>query len=589
LAGAVRRFLALPLLLAACGAPAYKLPIDRQRDAAGSLAPAKLPQREREQPVRKLRVRITADRDHRRAILGWQLRAYDQVNDASEVLSTRFGIALEIVESRELDWSSGMKTLEHSLDELRRRDSGEDVDLVIGFLAPLEISTGSLHQLGLAEILGKHIVIRAMDDSAERRWIAETFHLLRGDEVDHIYRDRLRHKERVVLLHEIGHAFGALHSAREDDFMAPMYSPGAADFSPKNAELVAYELEARGPGRDRPEARAEARAKMIEALERASSDGWVDQSRERMLSFLKNGTRITFDRDGEREEAPGKDGETGSLNAVIEELRRGETTTAWEILKPLLEKKPDDATISSLACEISVRRAKEDPEADARCARAAAADPKNAAPPLHRAHLALERDDASAAIPLLSEGERRLSAMERTEPEAWAYVAAMYRDALAVKAAERAAGRAPDHEESKSIASWASAIRARYDLPSDVGDEEESLHLRTLLAIEDAIRARKAAEAERLAKELGQRQEAASLILCEGIARTDKRSAARRYCERAAKISAKEARARKVMGFLDLSEGKLSSALSQLERAARLSPGDKEIELLLAAARRSRR
>ena len=90
---------------------------------------------------------------------------------------------------------------------------------VIGLIAPAQVSTPSFHERGIARVLGKHIVLRGVDDTVEQRALEKQLRGLRGEEREESQRQRIRHLFATLLLHEVGHALGAAHTRHLQDVM----------------------------------------------------------------------------------------------------------------------------------------------------------------------------------------------------------------------------------------------------------------------------------------------------------------------------------------------------------------------------------
>src|SRR5207302_2313499 len=104
------------------------------------------------------------------------------------------------------DWSTSREDdLTAALTALRTDDPGNDVDWVIGMVGGLPRVTRSFHDVGMAHVSGKHVVLRAAADAEEQTAIERNFDELKADERADLARARKRHRAVAVLLHEIGH------------------------------------------------------------------------------------------------------------------------------------------------------------------------------------------------------------------------------------------------------------------------------------------------------------------------------------------------------------------------------------------------
>ena len=82
--------------------------------------------------------------------------------------------------------------------------------------------------------LGKHFVVRDMNDVMEVRKIAEVYDQMGEQDRLTLYAARKAHKELVVFLHEWAHTLGALHERGDGRIMGPNYDRQASTFSVNN-------------------------------------------------------------------------------------------------------------------------------------------------------------------------------------------------------------------------------------------------------------------------------------------------------------------------------------------------------------------
>jgi predicted Zn-dependent protease len=213
-----------------------------QRHSADALRPKTTdPPPLADPPRYHVRIRVLADADYRAHAMDWRAQAEHQIYRASDALAA-YGADFVIVQMREWDRRSAA-TLDEDLLALEKTERGTDVDLVLGLVSASTISTPLMHQIGLARVLGKHCVLRGMDDAIEREAITSSYSMISRDELDKIYTERKRHKESAMLIHEWGHTLGAFHVLAVDDYMHPSYSEDQRGFSTENAALIRLGLE----------------------------------------------------------------------------------------------------------------------------------------------------------------------------------------------------------------------------------------------------------------------------------------------------------------------------------------------------------
>jgi hypothetical protein len=187
--------------------------------------------------ISDVRIRVWADDAYRAQNIHWQQTFEDQLEHANEVLGGMFGVRL-VAELRSWSRTAPDATLEDSLGALAEIDPGDDVLSVVGLTSSLGIVAATFDRLGVAELGGRHMVLRGYADLEERKMFDRVFTELRSDERELIYRSRRRHKTTGVLLHELGHNLGADHVVEEDTLMNAGYSEHAAGFDPHSRELV---------------------------------------------------------------------------------------------------------------------------------------------------------------------------------------------------------------------------------------------------------------------------------------------------------------------------------------------------------------
>jgi hypothetical protein len=187
--------------------------------------------------ISSVRIRVWADDAYRAQNIHWQQTFEDELEHANEVLGGMFGVRL-VAEFR--SWSRAVPggTLEDSLGALADIDPGDDVLTVVGLTSSLGIVAATFEQLGVAEVGGRHIILRGYADLEERKTFEDVFSELLPEERELLYQSRRRHKTTGVLLHELGHNLGAEHVVDEDTLMHAAYSEHAAKFDPHSREVI---------------------------------------------------------------------------------------------------------------------------------------------------------------------------------------------------------------------------------------------------------------------------------------------------------------------------------------------------------------
>ena len=190
------------------------------------------------------KIRVYADDEYRAQNLKWEQTFGEQLEYANAVLGSQFGVKL-VAEYRPWNHHAPGNGLPEDLDELRALDPGDDVLTVIGLTSSLSLVSATFDLLGLAEMPGRHAMLRGYADLEERKAFARAFPDLSADERDNALEARRRHKTAAVLLHELAHDLGAPHEATSETLMNPGYSEHAAAFSPEAHAIIQRTLDQR--------------------------------------------------------------------------------------------------------------------------------------------------------------------------------------------------------------------------------------------------------------------------------------------------------------------------------------------------------
>ncbi len=249
---------ALPLLLSACTTAWIDAIAAQHRNAEAHRPSAPVQEAPSGTAGKQLIVRAWADADYRAVSVDWRAALLVRIDRANALLRG-YGVELQVTSIN--DWDRRSSTsLAADLEALEAHDRGAGADLIVGLISASPVLTTSVHHLGYARVLGKHCVLRGMDDAVERDAILQSYSVVSREKLEGIYRERKQHKETAVLLHEWGHTLGAVHSDSSDDYMHTTYSTRQIGFSFDNAEIVRASLAAS----DRP---AAARA-LLEVLDK---------------------------------------------------------------------------------------------------------------------------------------------------------------------------------------------------------------------------------------------------------------------------------------------------------------------------------
>lgn len=195
--------------------------------------------------VERFRIRAYATPRYAAGLVNGEAQFNQTLNDANPTLAHDLAMQLELESYRV--WSGNVPDddLKALLDAAVKLDPAVDVDWVVVLASPLRMVALSPDQLGMGEMLGRHLALRAMSDPDELEAIEQAFDELSESERAKLYAARKRHKSATVLLHEVGHTLGMPHELDLHSMMSAKYDEKAAAFSPHSARIGRRALELR--------------------------------------------------------------------------------------------------------------------------------------------------------------------------------------------------------------------------------------------------------------------------------------------------------------------------------------------------------
>jgi hypothetical protein len=233
--------------------------------------------------LRVARVRVWADDEYRSQNLRWERGFDDQLDYVNQVLGPMLGVRL-VADYASWPHHAPSGTLGDHLEALDRQDAGDDVAFVVGLTSSLSLAAATFEQIGLAELGGRHVMVRGHADLEERKAFERAFPDLGPEERAAVIEARRRHKTAAVLLHELAHNLGALHDLDADQVMSAGYSHHAASISEHNRALMQLELDDRlKPAAQRDPASVARRS--LALLEAGS--GWEASERDQRMTQLQ--------------------------------------------------------------------------------------------------------------------------------------------------------------------------------------------------------------------------------------------------------------------------------------------------------------
>jgi hypothetical protein len=377
------------LLLAACYDSRWGEAKRAQQHAAAASKPADIAPADDERMAdagrRTLRIRMRPSERYLAQTVDAPKQIADLVEDANRVLGPT--LALALVVDRVQPWTSDVDTPDAALTALRTEDPGQDVDVVVGMIGALPRQTDSLHELGIATLLGKHVVVRAASRFDEHDAIDRGFSELSDDDRARIAKERKRHRALAVFLHELGHSLGAVHEVDPRSLMHPSYDPKMNGFGGIGIALMRVALDsddrlvvARGQlallrgvassewvtaDRDQEAASLEAtlaaapgpaRGRVADPGSQRASDPATDPG---AAAAVATGPQAPF-------ELKGPDGKRYLDASAL--FQAGAVAAAYGTAKPLFARYPDVSAVQELRCQMATVRWLERDALRAECA-----------------------------------------------------------------------------------------------------------------------------------------------------------------------------------------------------------------------------
>jgi hypothetical protein len=309
----------------------------------------------------------------------------DLVDDANVVLAPSLGARLEIETMSQWDDAGGDRDapLESALEELRAKDAGDGADWVIGMVGGLSRLTPSFHELGMGEMAGKHLVVRAASKADEHDAVDKAFDELGEEERARLRRSLKRHRAVAVFLHELGHTLGALHERDARSLMHPRYDRRMTAFSPEAIALMRITLTHRDPERTTASDAHALDEQLLAHLREATDDAWVPNERAQRIAQLDAALASATPpaaspapapapaRVAPPEPLPDLPGLTDADRALFararESLHAGDAEAAWAAASPLFKAHPTSYAVQDLRCQIAMHRNLAWPDVRAEC------------------------------------------------------------------------------------------------------------------------------------------------------------------------------------------------------------------------------
>lgn len=305
--------------------------------------------------VRSVRVRALVSPTFTAHVVDTRRWLRELLDEANRVAEPSLGIQFELESTRE--WSpTTEESVDAALSALRSADPGDGTEWVAGFIGAVPRMGNSFHQLGMGELVGKHLVMRAPGSAAAHDGIHAQYDRLAEDDVRRRELALKKHKAAVVFLHEIGHTLGAVHEADKASIMHAEYLPAVTSFGENALTVMRTALEHR-------EESPNALFRSVRASLAAAHGTFIDALRDELVANLDQRIAATT------APTPGSAPpaltapETPNLSAAdrarfvkaFELDASGDSVGAWKVAEPLFTAYPKSLPVQDLRCQMAQR------------------------------------------------------------------------------------------------------------------------------------------------------------------------------------------------------------------------------------------
>jgi predicted Zn-dependent protease len=568
----MRRLAAVAALISACGGPQIQQRSVGGADMAKAIPAALEVEKPREGDPRTVKVRVWTD-PGARAQKRWKDDISEQIDYANSLLTPLLGARLQIA-----DWKEWSRTGEphEALAQLALADKGDGVTWVIGYIAAPDTAAKTMAELGYAEPLGRHVVIRSWNDLKESEAISGSLPDLKEAERQEVYAAHRRHKQTVVLLRALATTLGGIAETDPNWVLHPSYSRKQVGVSDRNRELMTLALDARlAEETDQVIAK-----KLLESIEKSAWGGWIASSQDEVTKRLRN----VLDQAKAGKTAVDIPPAAYDQYSRIKTLAlQKKTQDALIELENLLTAYPGNAAMHMLRCEIllGAAAASKDPKAGEQaktaCKRVSELAPGDPSPHLSIGETLLRAGDVKAARAEFLLAEGKIDNLSQGKEDAWRRLIALYQGMGALTWTEQAIARAKLTQD--PVAVQIAQTRARYGVPRGskvVVPEQEAALVAAVRAALDAVYASKYGEAEKALSAAEKKWPGAAGLAgarCDLGIRMGQIEAARAACARALATDPQASWALYLSGVLSLHNASGTKAgIEKLKKAIEVDP-----------------
>ncbi len=577
---------ALAALTVACSGPQLK---EHVADLSKNLPATLEAERPKEGDPRTATIRIYAD-PAVRALPKWRDELADQIDYASQLLTPLLGVKLQIEKTN--DWA---RTGDPSsaLAQLRELDKGDGVTWVLGVVASNDSATKVMSELGAADPLGHHLIVRAWAEKPESAALVATMPDLKDAERAELINAHRRHKQTVVLVHELAATLGAIAETDPQWLQNPTYSPTQAGFSERNRELLQLAVDERVTDG----ATESIAKKLLESIEKSEWGGWVAADKEQVVNRLRNVI------DANRAGKTATDIPPAAYDQItrIKELaRQGKLDDAMAELDNVVAAYPGNGALTQLKCDLLLAprytspeppkkgdkpkppEAPKPPDAKTRaaCARVSELAPGDPGPHLAIGKALLRADDKKGAREEFAKAEDKIVNLPGGAAAVWTDLIKIYIGLGALTWADGAIEKGKlDNSE---LAASVGETRSRYGVPRGAKfvtpDREGELVAAVKKALAE-VYASKYADAEKTlasAEKIWSGAPGLAAVRCDLDLRRGQAASAKAACTRAISAYPEDSWALYLLGtmaFKDTSAASTKVGIEYLKKAIAVDPG----------------
>ncbi|HEY5952081.1 MAG TPA: tetratricopeptide repeat protein [Kofleriaceae bacterium] len=562
------RLALLCLFVVGCGGGQIQ---ERKAADVSKLGPATLEAtKPREGEPRDVKTRVWVDATIR-ATPNWKDTISDQIDYANQLLVPLLGARIKVEAFK--DWDR--KGDPHgALEELAKTDAGKEAIWVIGYVAPSDTASKAMTELGNAQLLGKHVIVRGWSDK-DTDTLLMTLTDLKQAERTEVLAAHKRHKQTVVLLHFLARTLGAIGENDPTWIANPTYSAKQASFADRTRDIMQTAIDRKLSDDATPAIAKE----LLEKIAKEEWGGWIAGDRDEVTQQL---TAIVN---------AGKQGEAAPdvPMAALEQferikvlVRKGDMANATAELENLLVAYPGNAQIYEMKCELLlVKPGVKDKSTRAACARVSELAPSDPSPHFAVAYALVREKDIAGARAELETAAIKIATLRQGNTEQWKKLIGFYSQLGSLTWTEEAIAMAK--LDADPMAAEIKSTRARYGVPKGakfVKPEDEAALVGAVREALQLVYANKFAEA---AKQLAAGEKkwpgapGFAAVRCDLALRQTQLDAARAACSKALAADPNESWALYLSGVIALKDTSATGTKLGIDKLKKAIAADPEL------------